>query len=193
MKEIWKTIIGEEHYQVSNLGRVRRVAHTLRLMGRWGMQNRRLATRIHNPSPLADGYLQVKLPNLGSIRVQTLVATAFLGPPPFRGAHANHIDNDKSNNAQTNLEWTTPSGNALHSFRTTDRVSSAKGKFGKDNPSSIPVIAICMRTRKKIRYAAAADAVRRKGFTSSGISIACAGKRPFYRGYYWRYERGFGR
>ncbi|CAL1130521.1 unnamed protein product [Cladocopium goreaui] len=47
--------------------------------------------------------------------VHRLVAFAFLGPPPtLQRNHINHKDHDKGNNAVENLEYTTPSENALH-------------------------------------------------------------------------------
>jgi hypothetical protein len=44
-----------------------------------------------------------------------LVAAAFLGPAPSPpGNLINHLDTNKLNNRPTNLEYTTPSGNARH-------------------------------------------------------------------------------
>ena len=49
--------------------------------------------------------------------VHRLVAFAFLGPPPtLEHTHINHKDHDKGNNALENLEYTTPSENALHGY-----------------------------------------------------------------------------
>ena len=40
-----------------------------------------------------------------------LVVLAFLGPPPFPGAHAAHFDGDKLNNRLSNLRWASPAEN----------------------------------------------------------------------------------
>lgn len=199
MKQIWRTIPQDTAYQVSDHGRVRRLATVLSIPGPRASL-RRLPPRTLKPFLHSGGYLQVCLPHLRKITVHRLVAIVFLGEPTFRSqgkrgkkaAHVNHIDNDKTNNRLSNLEWVTARQNILHSFRTTSRRGSFKGKFGRLNPSSIPVIATCLRTGKERRYAAAADAVR-KGFSSGGISHACRGKIAAHRGYRWRYERGHGR
>lgn len=62
------------------------------------------------------GYLIVKLfkENRGkNHKVHRLVATAFIRPP-LDGEQVNHIDLRKSNNAVSNLEWVTASGNQRH-------------------------------------------------------------------------------
>jgi DNA-binding MarR family transcriptional regulator len=44
-----------------------------------------------------------------------LVAQSFIGPIP-QGLEVNHLDGNKLNNHFENLEYTTRSGNTLHSF-----------------------------------------------------------------------------
>lgn len=64
-----------------------------------------------------SGYRRVSL-SLGGIsrhlRVHRLVAGAFI-PNPFNLPQVNHIDEDKSNNEVSNLEWCTVQKNCEHS------------------------------------------------------------------------------
>lgn len=111
-EEIWRPVIGYETvYEVSNLGRIRRVAP---YKGTW-------PGRILKPVSQGNGYLTVSLRQTCSIHV--LVAEAFLGarpplPPDSRRIEVNHIDGDKHNNEATNLEWTTSRANTEHAYRT---------------------------------------------------------------------------
>lgn len=96
-------------YEVSNLGRVRRVST--------GMGAR--AGRLITPHTLSNGYVHVRL----SVQSRhfnryphRLVALAFLGNPKM-GEEVNHIDGVKANNRVTNLEWISRSENHRHAFR----------------------------------------------------------------------------
>ncbi|WNT43856.1 HNH homing endonuclease [Lactococcus phage PMBT68] len=91
MTEIWKDIIGYEGlYQVSNLGRVK------------GKRMKGLYTD-------KDGYYHVNLYKNGKMTntfVHRLVALNFIDNPENK-AQVNHIDENKSNNAVSNLNWMT--------------------------------------------------------------------------------------
>lgn len=108
MNEIWLPTTEPVGYEVSNLGNVRRIgSRTL------------LATHINS-----HGYITVTLSKQSKAlrkTVHRLVCTAFLGVPPPDLPWVNHIDGDRSNNSVTNLEWTNPSLNALHAYRTLNR------------------------------------------------------------------------
>ena len=60
-----------------------------------------------------------------------LVAETFV-PNPNNYTQVNHIDGDRSNNAASNLEWTSPRQNMKHAYRT-----GLKSNTGEMNPISV--------------------------------------------------------
>lgn len=102
--EEWRPVVDwEERYEVSNLGRVRRLA-TGRIM--------RFARHV-------AGYSNVGLsPGVNTRTVHRLVGEAFLGPRPS-GHQINHKNGDKTDNRLENLEYVTPSENVRHSLART--------------------------------------------------------------------------
>lgn len=86
--------------------------------------------KVLKPSTVADKYMQVKLYSAEdgaprSVSVHRLVATAFL-PNPDSLATVNHKDNDRSNNAVTNLEWMTQSDQNRKEHRRTANMGGDK-------------------------------------------------------------------
>jgi hypothetical protein len=102
----WKNIIGEDGYQISSDGRVRKL---------WGHKEpteRRL-------SMATNGYVFIVL--RGKTRlVHRLVAEHFL-PVDKDRSEVNHIDFDKTNNCIDNLQWCTKVENARHRFLVRDQ------------------------------------------------------------------------
>lgn len=112
--ENWKDIERFDlPYQVSNLGRVRRL-ECLNARGR------KLEERILSGSANSHGYIQVCLMQNGKgrlVSVHALVAEAFLGysRDGKMTTVVNHIDEDKTNNNVLNLEVTSQRQNNIHS------------------------------------------------------------------------------
>ncbi len=107
--EIWKTILEAPKYEVSNLGRIRRI-------------NRCSPPRIVKSTPNhKTGYYQVGLCNKPNHRifrlVHRLVLSTFNPIPNMDKFEVNHKDEDKSNNALTNLEWMTSKENCCYGNR----------------------------------------------------------------------------
>lgn len=104
--EVWKDIVNhEEFYEVSNYGRVRNKKKQNLIVG-----------DVNN-----FGYYRVCLymPFKKRVFRHRLVALHFIvNDSPDTKTQVNHIDGDKSNNIESNLEWVTPSDNDLHAFRT---------------------------------------------------------------------------
>ena len=107
MEEIWKDIEGYEGlYQVSNLGRIKRLK---------GVGCRK--ERVLKSSPV-KGYSSVALWSyckFKAISIHRAVALAFI-PNPDNKEEVNHIDGIKTNNRVDNLEWNTRKENIKHAI-----------------------------------------------------------------------------
>jgi hypothetical protein len=106
MEEVWKQIEGFEGiYDVSNLGRVRRLYAG-------GLDGWRILKPGLNKT--GTGYYQMALCKDGNVRrnvlVHHLVAAAFIGPRPS-GMLVCHNDGNSQNNAVSNLRYDTMSAN----------------------------------------------------------------------------------
>lgn len=119
MAEIWKDIPGfEGWYQISNLGRVKSLSRTVDYGTRSvrTQKEKILQLRVGGPVVAGKQYYSVILCKnryRKQHKVHRLVGEAFCHKPD--GCEViNHLDNDPTNNAATNLEWTTVIGNNNH-------------------------------------------------------------------------------
>jgi hypothetical protein len=112
MTEEWRDVRSYEGlYQVSDLGRVRRIG-----AGRGATAGRVLKQKP--PTHKCD-YLRVQLCKNDvkrTVIVHALVAEAFIGRRP-RGKHVNHKNLDKLDNRFVNIEWVTRRQNAQHALQ----------------------------------------------------------------------------
>ena len=134
MEEIWKPIREYDGiYEVSNRGRVRSLP---RYVGGRGGSLRPIPGRLRKQTKTKCGYLLTGLCVDGKISQKTthrLVAIAFLEKPEGKD-YVNHIDGDKTNNHVNNLEWCTPSDNAIHAYDNGLRVSNRALRIYDDRP-----------------------------------------------------------
>lgn len=176
--EVFKPIAGyESFYLVSNMGRVVALAKDSKMP--------KGATLRHRPQTVlkgktVKGYRLVTLMKHGvrkEVAVHRLVCIAFHGEPPSHELQVNHKDGQKSNNAESNLEWVTPSENVLHSFKVLGRVPLNRRPIEAVSPSSGQAVA---------RYPSI-SAVSVAGFTPSNVIAALKGRLKTSGGLIWRY------
>ena len=117
MNEIWLPIEEYENlYEVSNLGRVRSLEHTV--TNKNGV-TRKVPGKILKPGTQQNGYLTVNLSKNGIYRtyyIHRLVSSEFL-PNPDNLPQINHLSEDKLNNSVENLEWCTAKENINYGTR----------------------------------------------------------------------------
>lgn len=166
--EEWKPVIGlEGKYEVSNLGRVASLNY--RRSGKRGLML---------PRDNGKGYFTVYLWEEGKPcpkLIHRLVAQAFIDNPENL-LEVNHIDEDKSNNQASNLEWCTRQYNINYGTGT----ARATAKISKE------VIALDGKGKIIHRYKSTRDAGR-DGFTQTSVAACCRGKRKSHKGLIWRY------
>ncbi len=107
-----------------------------------------------------------------------LVAEAFLGKRPKKHT-INHKDGNKTNNDINNLEYVTSSENTEHAIKL-----GLYKPFGK---SRKPVIAVNLKTNKKIRFDSVSKAEKMFG---KHVSHVLKKKRGQTRGHTFFYEGG---
>lgn len=112
--EEWRPVVGWEGlYEVSNIGRVRRLS---RVTTRKDGTLQTWPDRIMSLPLNSWGYPSVGLTRDGrksTALVHRLVAFAFIGPG---GPEVNHKDGDKTNARVSNLEWVTSKQNKEHAW-----------------------------------------------------------------------------
>lgn len=164
MKEVWKDIeVYEGIYQVSNLGRVKRVT----------------TGRILKSSKNRGGYLYVNLCKNGKYKthkIHRLVSQAFI-PNPENKPEINHIDEDKSNNVISNIEWSTRKENNNHGTRN-ERTSKKQ---------SIPIIATNLKTGESKEFYGTSECARQLGLNQSSITSVLKGRNKQTGGYIFEY------
>lgn len=147
MNEEWRDVVGYEGlYQVSNLGRVKRLARKVVSVTYYeeciiqGEQDkdgyRKVAFSVSDPSqygldlPVKQSNGKKGLRHFVKKQVHRLVYEAFKGVIP-EGMHINHLDCDRSNNVLDNLQVVTPRENVHHSFTVGNRTWSSRRKTPK--------------------------------------------------------------
>lgn len=178
LEEVWKTIpsLGGD-YEASNLGRIRS-------LDRWSFRvdtGTKLFVKGAIIAQQTDefGYSRVRL-NLNkeklTKRVHRLVAEAFI-PNLENKPQVNHIDGDKRNNSEINLEWTTNSDNQKHAIKTGLKTV----KKGKDSPRFERAVDVYKDGEYIMTLRGNAE-MEEKGFDFRLVSACLKGKRNTHRG-----------
>ena len=165
MKEIWKDVEDYEGlYQVSNLGRVKS-----------SYTNRILKGRKHT-----HGYLMVNLyknSNVSNKMIHRLVAQAFI-PNSENKPQVNHVDEDKTNNVVSNIEWMTATENINHGTHN-ERMAKTK---------SIPIIAINIKTGESQEFYGTNECARQLDLNQGNITRVLKGRYKQTGGYTFKYK-----
>jgi hypothetical protein len=119
-EQIWIDIVGYEgEYQISNDGQVKSLK---------GGKEKLRSLVLNN-----EGYLSVILSSNGKTkcyRIHKLVASHFV-PGYQPGMVVNHIDEDKTNNVASNLEWVTVKQNTNYGSSIEKGVATRQSNRGK--------------------------------------------------------------
>jgi hypothetical protein len=145
MKEMWTEIEGYEGvYEVSNLGRVRRMARG----------NHTWPGRVLRAGPNSRGRPTVRLSWQGVAEyfaVSFLVSRAFLGPCP-PGHEACHLNGDKADDRLENLAYLTKKDSRRNPRRPGNKLTAAKAAEIRKTGAPGPVLALRFGvTREAIR------------------------------------------
>lgn len=126
-----------------------------------------------------NGYRRIELCNEGKAKyifVHRLVAEAFI-PNPENKPYINHKDENKLNNAVTNLEWCTTSENNNYGTRLVRIAESKKKKIVQVNSFGNVVKTWDSQT----------DAAKYLHLDKRNINQCLKGRRKRCGGYEWRY------
>ena len=116
--EIWLPIEGFEYYLISNKGRVKTIDH-MTIDNNQKIKEHIKIFNIKLPGGYVEGELRDSFGKRHWASMHRLVAQAFVyNPDPEKYTEVNHIDGNKLNNTEENLEWTDRSGNIQHGIKT---------------------------------------------------------------------------
>ena len=175
--EEWRDVVGYEGlYQVSSEGRVKSLERTfIDNSGR----KRTVKERILKPSDDCRGYLRVDLRDGDKqkhFKVHRLVCEAFHENPDNK-PQVNHINEIKTDNRASNLEWATARENSNFGTRN-ERLGKAQSKSIGQYTRYGELIKIWPSTK---------EVQRQTGFSNGNISLAANGKYKQAYGFIWKY------
>lgn len=178
MTNSWKDIEGYEGlYKVSSKGKV--------------MSTSRIKPIILKTNP-QNGYDLVYLTKRyvrNSQYLHRVVAKAFI-PNPENKPQVNHKDGNKRNNKASNLEWMTISENITHAYQVLGVKPPGKGRIGKLNNLSRPVIQKDKNGTFIKYWDCQKDVERATGMRACGVSQVCTGYLKTFKGFKWEYACG---
>lgn len=175
--ELWKDVEGFEGlYQVSTWGNVRSLDRYVNTIGN---SKRLIKGKIIKPRLDRYGYLKVMLSKNGNkkyILLHRLVALNFISNPDNL-PQVNHIDEVKTNNFRSNLEWCDSKYNNNYG---THKERVAKSHWKKVYQYN--------REYKLVKIWPSLVECEKNGFIIAHISSCCSGKRKSHKGYIWSYK-----
>lgn len=176
-QEVWRTYPDYDFIEVSNLGRVRTKDRYVpcRNGGKRLVKGRVLKQWLSH-----GGYLFVTFGANGkrvSLLVHRMVAICYI-PNPDNLPEVNHIDNDRTNNVVSNLEWCTSQYNTDY-----------KKNFGTSSTEVLgrPVIAIDLNSFKVLLFESQCEVAGQLGVFQSNVWKVVNGERNKTGGYWFCY------
>lgn len=180
MGETWKPIEGYDIYEVSNRGRVKKIAYTETIKNKYGgysVRHQKEYIKKLTPNKQRRGYLVATLSKDNKTKthwVHQLVAKAFI-PNPENKPQVNHKDGNKKNNTVDNLEWSTPMENVQHGIK--------NGLIQPRKPNKRWRKIICVETGNV--YECSRDAAKAEGANWVAIRNVLCGNAQTAGGKHW--------
>ena len=181
IEEVWRDVNGYEgYYQVSSEGRVKSLERTfIDKIGR----ERYVKECILKPGADRGGYLRVGLcdgEKRKTFKVHRLVCEAFHENPDSK-PQVNHINEIKTDNRASNLEWATARENS--NFGTRNERIGKKSAIAKSRP-----IAQYTLNGKLLKvWPSTIEVQRQAGFSQGNINQVANGNRKTAHGFIWKY------
>ena len=192
MEEIWKNIKGYPNYQVSNMGRVKRLST--------GYYRR--TEKILKPQSQNNGYLHIKLSQKDKtkcILVHRLVAQVFI-PNPNNLPQVNHINEDKTDNRVENLEWCDIKyninyGNGISKRVKTNKENGTYKKIGEINYKNFSKSILQFSKDNSFirRWDCIMDVQRELGYDNKQICSCLKNRQKTAKGFKWVYADDYER
>lgn len=176
-KEIWKQYPDYDFIEVSNLGRVRTKD---RIVTRKDGKKYSARGQVLKQQLKRSGYMQVCIRVNGKsvyLSVHRMVAITFI-PNPDNLPEVNHIDNDKTNNDASNLDWCTHEYNIAYKER--------YGVSAREATKALrhPVFVVNLKTGKVLRFESQNEVARQLGISRSSVYAVINGKQ-YMADNYW--------
>lgn len=160
--EKWSKIDGFDYYRISNHGKVKSLARTIKRSNNTYM---RIKERILKTYINQNGY-EIAVIQKGKkgkhLQVHRLIALAFI-PNPKNKPFVNHINGIKTDNRLINLEWCTRSENEKHAHRI-----GLKSCAGENHSQSILTRAQVLHIRSRKGCESISNLAK-----SHGVSYSC--------------------
>lgn len=181
INEQWRPVKGYEGlYEVSNFGRVKSLGN-----------NKSRKEKILKPEKHRNGYFRVDLYKDGKVKhfyVHRLVAEAFI-PNPYGFEQINHKNEDKTNNAVSNIEWCSAKYNI--NYGSHNKRSAASRINHPDRSKAVEASKYPDFSEICLKFASIMEA-ERNGFNHGNVSYCCRGcfnreGNNKYKNLYWRY------
>ena len=192
MEEIWKEIKGYPNYQVSNMGRIKRLS-----TGYYRRTEKILKPQLQN-----NGYLHIKLSQKDKtkcILVHRLVAQVFI-PNPNNLPQVNHINEDKTDNRVENLEWCDRKyninyGNGISKRVKTNKENGTYKKIGEINYKNFSKSILQFSKDNSFirRWDCIMDVQRELGYDNRQICSCLKNRQKTAKGFKWVYADDYER